>query len=192
MDIVDPNEAEYWSNLLHQDESWIDREQVTHSLDDMEPRHCANVHAFLLRQAETYLLNSMWSMSMGTGPSGDVACDAFDSEFSRLEAASEKPQEWMSQQPLLVALARRAEGKPARPVETKEMKKEMILIADRNDDFLYLKPQERDPLTEFAEWIVALDDIDGPGAEARRTVTLNKIIERAREALDGNDRKGTE
>jgi hypothetical protein len=38
-------------------------------------------------------------------------------------------------------------------------------------------------LADFARWIVALDDVDGPGAEERRTVTLNRIIERARLAL---------
>lgn len=38
-------------------------------------------------------------------------------------------------------------------------------------------------LADLARWIVALDDVDGPGAEARRTVTLNQIIGRAREAL---------
>ena len=39
------------------------------------------------------------------------------------------------------------------------------------------------PLTAFARRIVALDDVGGPGAEERRTVTLNQIIGWAREAL---------
>ena len=38
-------------------------------------------------------------------------------------------------------------------------------------------------LTEFARRIVALDDVDGPGAEERRTVTLNRIIGWAQAAL---------
>jgi hypothetical protein len=38
-------------------------------------------------------------------------------------------------------------------------------------------------LADFARWIVALDDVDGPGADERRTITLNRIIERARQAL---------
>lgn len=40
-----------------------------------------------------------------------------------------------------------------------------------------------DPVEAFARWVVSLDDVDGPGAEERRTVTLNQIIERARDAL---------
>lgn len=43
--------------------------------------------------------------------------------------------------------------------------------------------RERDPLRAFAEWLVSLDDPEGNGAEARRTVTLNQIITRARQAL---------
>lgn len=40
-----------------------------------------------------------------------------------------------------------------------------------------------DALVDLAKWLVSLDDIDGPGAEARRTVTLTQIVRRAREAL---------
>jgi hypothetical protein len=40
------------------------------------------------------------------------------------------------------------------------------------------------PLVDLAEWLVALDDVEGPGAEERRTVTLNQIITRARIALE--------
>lgn len=40
---------------------------------------------------------------------------------------------------------------------------------------------------EALEWIISLDDIDGPGLEARRTVTLTKIIERAKAAIKAQD-----
>ena len=46
---------------------------------------------------------------------------------------------------------------------------------------------QSDPLTAFARRIVALYDVDGPGAEARRTVTLNQIIGWARDALGEPD-----
>lgn len=36
----------------------------------------------------------------------------------------------------------------------------------------------------FARWVVALDDPSGPGFEARKRVTLNEIIKRARIVLD--------
>jgi hypothetical protein len=41
-------------------------------------------------------------------------------------------------------------------------------------------------LVALAEWLVALDDVDGPGATARRSVTLTQIINRARAALNSN------
>lgn len=46
-----------------------------------------------------------------------------------------------------------------------------------------------DPLRQFAEWIVSLDDDDpqSPGRIDRRSVTLNIIVEAAREALHESD-----
>lgn len=41
----------------------------------------------------------------------------------------------------------------------------------------------RDELLELARWLVSLDDVDGPGRDERRTVTLTRIIDRARAAL---------
>lgn len=38
-------------------------------------------------------------------------------------------------------------------------------------------------LRDLAEWLVSLDDLTGPGTIDRRSVTLTRIIERAREAL---------
>jgi hypothetical protein len=44
-------------------------------------------------------------------------------------------------------------------------------------------PENLRALYELGEWLVSLDDPIGPGFEARRTVTLNAIIQRARAAL---------
>lgn len=45
-----------------------------------------------------------------------------------------------------------------------------------------------DPLRDMAEWLVSLDDPeDVDGREQRRTVTLDQIIARAREALGRNE-----
>ena len=49
---------------------------------------------------------------------------------------------------------------------------------------------ERDRLAVFVAWLVSLDDVDGPGVEERRRVTLTAIIDRARRALDGEDTDG--
>lgn len=40
-----------------------------------------------------------------------------------------------------------------------------------------------EPLEEFARWIVSLDDPEGPGFEARKSVSMGQIIGKAREAL---------
>lgn len=51
------------------------------------------------------------------------------------------------------------------------------------DDYLKLVRQAPGPVKEFMDWIIALDDVDGPGAEARRTVTMSNIIRRAKHAM---------
>lgn len=44
-------------------------------------------------------------------------------------------------------------------------------------------PNEPPTPADVCRWLVSLDDIEGPGADARRTVTLTQIINRARLAL---------
>lgn len=48
-----------------------------------------------------------------------------------------------------------------------------------------VEPDETLTLRSFAEWIVAMDE---PGAVERRTLTMTKIIEAAKEALATDDR----
>lgn len=43
---------------------------------------------------------------------------------------------------------------------------------------------------DLARWLVSLDEVDGPGVEERRAVTLPQIIDRARRALDGDRADG--
>lgn len=63
------------------------------------------------------------------------------------------------------------------------------LLRFRRDDVLALLRRVLNgeiidhPAEAFARWVVSLDDADGPGAEKRKTVTLNEIIRRARESL---------
>lgn len=49
------------------------------------------------------------------------------------------------------------------------------------DDAVSLVVAERDRAVAFADWICSLDGLEG--ADERRTITLTRIIERAREAL---------
>lgn len=53
-------------------------------------------------------------------------------------------------------------------------------------DEIYMASREY-RLAEFAEWLISLDDDDpnSPGRKDRQTVTLTKIINKAKEALDG-------
>jgi hypothetical protein len=63
------------------------------------------------------------------------------------------------------------------------------------DEMDELEPSERiggteqhEALADFADWIVSLDDV---GAQERQSITLTKIIERARQALRGNKMTGS-
>lgn len=49
--------------------------------------------------------------------------------------------------------------------------------------YVRVAEQQRDRYASVLRWLVALDQ---PGSVERRTVTLTRIIERAREALDGS------
>lgn len=51
------------------------------------------------------------------------------------------------------------------------------------EDYLTLVQQMPSPVKDFVDWIIALDDVEGPGAEARRTVTMSNIIRRAKDAM---------
>ena len=79
----------------------------------------------------------------------------------------------------------RPDGMKARcggPSMCRECAKDLALVhayEEREAD------RRSDALVDLAEWLVSLDDVDGPGAEARRTVTLTQIINRARAALRG-------
>ncbi|MEY9948063.1 tetratricopeptide repeat protein [Kitasatospora sp. GAS1066B] len=91
---------EHWMTLLNQDEVWQDGQDQRHRLDDMPPRYCDNVLKFILRQADALfemLLDGLL-----------VAPESLGWEDGDDSAA------WLSRQPLVTALRRRTEGKPAR------------------------------------------------------------------------------
>lgn len=43
-------------------------------------------------------------------------------------------------------------------------------------------PAEVEGPDQFINWLITLDDVEGQGAEERRSITLSQIIERARRA----------
>jgi hypothetical protein len=57
------------------------------------------------------------------------------------------------------------------------------LLAAHRGEVLREAAKQAEPLAVFARRVIALDDPSGPGATERRTVTLNRIIGWAHEAL---------
>lgn len=96
-------------DLLHQSEIWIDADGNTHQIPDMEIRHARNVIRLLERKAAQIHDAESWDYVSGPGPSGDVACDAFEAEMERFMSAD--PLEWVRSTDLVQALYQRI-GEP--------------------------------------------------------------------------------
>lgn len=102
MDIVD---------LLDQEEIWVDRAGVEHEIAEMEPRYCANVVRFLLRQAEAIAhADSMAILSVRMPDFDTIAYDDVMSGIGVDEAAKADPVRWLQDKPLLRALRARLSG----------------------------------------------------------------------------------
>jgi hypothetical protein len=89
--------------LLAQDQVWqpkdpIDGKPVI-ALPDMLPSHRRNLYAFLHRRADLLKFKHELAMVSGPGPSGDMACDAFDHEMTALFDIP--PRVWLDGQPLM-------------------------------------------------------------------------------------------
>ncbi|MFB4315144.1 hypothetical protein [Actinomadura sp. 21ATH] len=85
---------DHWSTLINQDEEWQDASDRRLRIAEMDPRYCANVRAFILRQADDLLREvqaafSVTPEALGLGE-GDTA------------------RSWLERRPLLIALERRA------------------------------------------------------------------------------------
>ncbi|CAN3978957.1 tetratricopeptide repeat protein [Kitasatospora purpeofusca] len=91
---------EHWITLLNQDTVWQDGQDRRHRLDDMSPRYCDNVLKFILRQADPLFELLLDGLSVAPRSLGWE--DGDDSVA------------WLNRQPLVTALRRRSEGKPAR------------------------------------------------------------------------------
>jgi hypothetical protein len=89
--------------LLAQDEIWHPKNANPIRLQAMAPSHRRNLLAWLRRRAPRLKESTAWSYLTGPGPSGDMACDAFDRELDELDA--QDPQAWLAEQPLVIRLA---------------------------------------------------------------------------------------
>lgn len=78
--------------LLDQTEIWEPKDKPIVLIDQMTPTHVRNLLRWFELRAErlkeVYITRTVLSSMGGYGPSGDAACDAFDSEFEQLERSS--------------------------------------------------------------------------------------------------------
>lgn len=132
----------HWTDLLDQDEVWRDATGTVLRLDDMDPGYCGRVRAFILRQAdEVYDLIGMQLVAAPTDMS-ESATVAFDRAFDQFLDIS--PRAWLEGQPLLIALAQRKEGRPAR--STQSLPPRAAPAQEECDPFgpyEYVEPSER-------------------------------------------------
>jgi hypothetical protein len=91
--------------LLHQDEWWQPKVGPMLRIVEMDQMWRHNTAAFLLRRAPR-LAAREWALMVADasgplGPSGDMACDAFEAELDRL---NDDPEGWLRETPLYRAL----------------------------------------------------------------------------------------
>lgn len=104
----------HWTDLLEQDEIWQDAHGAQLRLDDMEPGYCGRVAAFILKQADAaveHITNELWSFGE---PNGFQAQIDYDRGLGQFFDQTSDATAWIAEQPLTVALQRRAQGLPAR------------------------------------------------------------------------------
>jgi len=67
--------------FLKQDKLWVNRELETIKIKEMDPDYLLATMTWLLKRADEVKFAMEMFYTAGTGPSGDMAQDAFDSEF---------------------------------------------------------------------------------------------------------------
>ena len=112
---VQPHKSAYW--LLNQGEFWWDRSGARHRVREMQPTHRYNCLAMLERGAartgERYSWGFLASGMGPLGPSGDAACDAFDSACDGLDRQIRRdPVAWIRTTTLWQALNAGLPGNP--------------------------------------------------------------------------------
>jgi hypothetical protein len=88
--------------LLEQDVWWITKDKRAVRIEEMSESHVNNLYAFLLRRADMLKQRYEFNLIRGPQPSGDAACDAFDTGMSELFEQS--ASEWLLEQPLMKKL----------------------------------------------------------------------------------------
>lgn len=108
------DEVSHWVEILDHDVVWINKEREILKLDDMSSLYCRRVCDFIVRQADDavdildgILMSSRW-------PSGMQASIDYEKGMNQFFEETQNPEEWIKEQPLLIALRRRSEGKTSR------------------------------------------------------------------------------
>ncbi|MEV7470441.1 hypothetical protein AB0O20_28650 [Streptomyces kronopolitis] len=98
------------ADILQQAETWTDRNGIEHRLDDMEPRYCGNVVAFLHRQAEQIAFHVALGLATCSLPDEDT--QAYLSVTASIDEETDRimrdPAAWLLDTPLIKALLKRA------------------------------------------------------------------------------------
>jgi len=127
-----------WVELLGQDEYWVDGLGRIRRIADMDRAYCENVREFLIRQAGGFAQWQLRRVLSGPQPSGDMACDAFDSMTEELVEATRNPQAWILRKPLLHALQARIDIKKEK--KKKKHRKRYITVVLRLESAEGLNP----------------------------------------------------
>lgn len=81
----------------------------------------------------------------------------------------------------------RAVGDYSTPGDPRELDEHDLIMSmgvhDQDCPCAYCDEWRKRRAVAFARWIISLDDPEGPGFEARKSVTMAQIIAKAREAL---------
>ena len=69
-------------SFLDQEKIWVNRELESMRIKDMDPDYLLATMTFLLRRADELKFAMEMYYTVGAGPSGDMAQEAFDAEFA--------------------------------------------------------------------------------------------------------------
>lgn len=120
----------FWGYLF-QDREWRSGDGRVNRLKDLDPRHRRNLIAWLERRAARLKMAYEFSLATGPQPSGEMACDAFESEQAVLWETGD--QEWLNSTPLMIRL-RKIEAKYNSPKQVRKRQLARLAEHDREQN----------------------------------------------------------
>lgn len=139
-------------DLIHQGDIWVDGNGAVHRIAEMDIRHAGNVLRFLTEgsRPQKIIGSILREFLSGPMPNGEMAQDALDSETERLMEASQDETSariWITGQPLVEALARRAQERYGKPVARPRQREVFFVVkvtvpADRDVNMVEYEIEE--------------------------------------------------